>query len=86
MLGQLVLDTTALGPEREHITILRELQRSIRTDINRLSWVDIFLFVTTQRDGSTLRIYSWGICRGYNILAEVEASNELVVRARTPKY
>ena len=41
----------------------------------------IFLFVTTQRDGSTLRIYSWGICCGYDILAEVGANqgNYLVV-------
>ena len=41
----------------------------------------IFLFVTTQRDGYTLRIYSWGICCGYDILAEVGANqgNYLVV-------
>jgi hypothetical protein len=40
MLGRLALDTTALVPKRERITILRELQRSIRVDVNRFNWVD----------------------------------------------
>ena len=39
MLGRLVLDTMALAPERERITIIRQLQRSIRVDVNRSSWV-----------------------------------------------